>query len=137
MKQTAVEWLIEQISSSKYFYNLMEEIESRSTIVQPNVLQQAKTMEKEQIIQTEKEMYNKLMANKTAMYKLKTHLDNEVKLGFLDTKYNERIQWYIDTYFIEAEKEQIIDAAKSCNYIGGATNIEAEKYYNQKYNQNK
>ena len=50
MKQTAVEFLIEQISSSKYFYNLMEEIESRSTTVQPNVLQQAKVMEKEQIV---------------------------------------------------------------------------------------
>jgi len=47
---TAVKWLIEQISSSKYFYNLMEEIESRSTTVQPNaILQQAKEMEKEQI----------------------------------------------------------------------------------------
>jgi hypothetical protein len=52
MKQTAVEWLIEQISTSKYFYNLMEEIESRGTIVQPNgILEQAKEMEKEQIIQ--------------------------------------------------------------------------------------
>ena len=50
MKQTAVEWLIEQISSSKYFYNLMEELESRSTTVQPNsILDQAKGMEKEQI----------------------------------------------------------------------------------------
>ena len=48
--QTAVEWLIEQISSSKYFYNLMEEIESKSTTVQPNaILQQAKQMEKKQI----------------------------------------------------------------------------------------
>ena len=48
---TAVEWLIEQISSSKYFYNLMEEIESRGTIVQPNgILEQAKEMHKEQII---------------------------------------------------------------------------------------
>ena len=38
---------------------------------------------------------------------------------------------------LEKEKEQIINAAKSCNYIGGATDIEAEKYYNQTYNQNK
>ena len=52
MKQTAVEFLIEQISSSKYFYNLMEEIRSRSTTVQPNgILQQAKEMEKQQIIE--------------------------------------------------------------------------------------
>jgi phosphoribosylformylglycinamidine (FGAM) synthase-like amidotransferase family enzyme len=48
MKQTAVEWLIEQISSSKYFYNLMEEIQSRSTIAEHNgILHQAKEMEKE------------------------------------------------------------------------------------------
>jgi hypothetical protein len=39
--------------------------------------------------------------------------------------------------YIEKEKEQIMDAAKSCNYIGGATDIEAEEYYNQTYNQNK
>jgi HEPN domain-containing protein len=50
MKQTAVEWLIKQIASSKYFYNLMEEIESRSTIAQSNIFEQAKAMEKEQII---------------------------------------------------------------------------------------
>ena len=50
MKQvTAVEWLVEQLSSSKYIYNLMEEIECQSTIVQPNIFQQAKEMEKEQI----------------------------------------------------------------------------------------
>jgi hypothetical protein len=56
MKQvTAVEWLIEQISSSKYFYNLMEEIESRSTIVQPNVLQQANKMHEQQIIDAYKQ----------------------------------------------------------------------------------
>jgi len=47
---TAVEWLIEQISSSKYFYNLMEEIQSRSTIAGPNgILHQAKEMEKVQM----------------------------------------------------------------------------------------
>jgi Zn-dependent peptidase ImmA (M78 family) len=33
----------------------------------------------------------------------------------------------------EMEKEQIIEASKSCNYIGGATNIEAEQYYNETY----
>jgi hypothetical protein len=49
--QTAVEFLIEQISSSKYFYKLMEDINSRSTIEQCNIFEQAKEMEKEQIIQ--------------------------------------------------------------------------------------
>jgi len=49
-KQTAVEWLVEQLSSSKYIYNLMEEIECQSTIVQPNIFNQAKAMEKEQMI---------------------------------------------------------------------------------------
>ena len=49
MKQTAVEWLSTQISSTKYFYKLLEDINSRSTIAQSNIFQQAKEMEKEQI----------------------------------------------------------------------------------------
>ena len=49
MKQTAVEWLFKQISTSKYFYNLMEDINSRSTVAQSNIFDQAKEMEKEQI----------------------------------------------------------------------------------------
>jgi HEPN domain-containing protein len=50
MKQTAVEWLENQIMTSKYFYSLMKELNSRGTIVQPNVFEQAKAMEKEQIV---------------------------------------------------------------------------------------
>ena len=49
MKQTAVEWLSKQISSSKYFYKLMEDIQSRSTIAQSDIFEQAKEMEKEQM----------------------------------------------------------------------------------------
>jgi hypothetical protein len=49
MKQTAVEWLVKQLSSSKYIYNLIEEIECQSTIAEPNIFEQAKAMEKEQI----------------------------------------------------------------------------------------
>ena len=45
MKQTAVEWLFKQISTSKYFYNLMEDINSRSTVAQSNIFEQAKEME--------------------------------------------------------------------------------------------
>jgi len=50
MKQTAVEWLENQIMTSKYFYKLMEDINSGSTIAQFNIFEQAKKMEKEQII---------------------------------------------------------------------------------------
>jgi hypothetical protein len=49
MEQTTVEWLIEQISTSKYFYNLMEDINSRNTVAQSNIFEQAKEMEKQQI----------------------------------------------------------------------------------------
>ena len=61
MKQTAVEWLFEQISTSKYFYNLMEDINSRSTVAQSNIFEQAKEMAKEQIINAYRGMptYNK------------------------------------------------------------------------------
>jgi hypothetical protein len=50
MKQTAVEWLENQIKTSKYSYKLMEDIQSRSTVAQYNIFEQAKEMEKEQII---------------------------------------------------------------------------------------
>jgi hypothetical protein len=33
----------------------------------------------------------------------------------------------------QMEKEQIKDAVQSCNFIGGATDIEAEDYYNETY----
>ena len=49
MKQTAVEWLENQMKTSKYFYNLMEDINSRSTVAQSDIFEQAKEMEKEQI----------------------------------------------------------------------------------------
>jgi hypothetical protein len=49
MTQTAVDWLENQIKTSKYYYKLMAEIKSRSTIVQPNIFEPAKAMEREQI----------------------------------------------------------------------------------------
>jgi len=50
MKQTAVEWLENQVKTSKHYFKLMEDMQSRSTVAQPNIFKQAKTMEKEQII---------------------------------------------------------------------------------------
>jgi len=49
MKLTPVEWLENQIKNSKYYFKLMAEINSRSTIVQPNIFEQAKEMEKDEI----------------------------------------------------------------------------------------
>ena len=49
-KMTAVEWLASQIKTSKYFYKLMEDVNSRSTIAQSDIIEEAKEMEKEQII---------------------------------------------------------------------------------------
>ena len=48
-KQTAVEWLAEQISTSKYFYKLMEDINSRSTIAKSDIIKQAKAMHKDEV----------------------------------------------------------------------------------------
>jgi hypothetical protein len=50
-KQTAVEWLYFQFYNSKYFYKIIEDIENRGTIKRDeSILQIAKEMEKEQII---------------------------------------------------------------------------------------
>jgi len=67
MKQTAVEWLENQIKNSKYYFNLMKELNSRSTIAQPNVFDQAKEMEKEQ-----KKCYHPLSERK---YTSDTHFE--------------------------------------------------------------
>jgi hypothetical protein len=60
-QQTAVEWLEEQISNSSYYQKLIEDIESplqvqiegKSKTLKPkSIFQQAKQMEKEQIMDT-------------------------------------------------------------------------------------
>ncbi len=50
VKQTAVKWLEDQIKNSKYYFKLMAEINSRSTVSQSNIFEQAKEMEKKQIL---------------------------------------------------------------------------------------
>lgn len=55
-KLTAVEWLENQIMTSKYFYKLMEDMQSRSTIEQYNIFDQAKELEKKQMIEFHKWM---------------------------------------------------------------------------------
>jgi hypothetical protein len=77
---------------------------------------------------------------KTAMQELKIWIDDQVNLGFLDKKYSERLKWYIGYYFLEKEKEQIIDAANQkifgdITFTGSDKVItKGENYYNQTYN---
>ena len=59
--KTAVEWLENQIKTSKYSYKLMEDINSRSTVAQSDIFEQAKEMEKEQIM----DAANKLLYHST------------------------------------------------------------------------
>jgi hypothetical protein len=56
MTKTAIEWLEDQIKNSKYFYKLMEDINSRSTVAQSDIFEQAKEIEKYQIMDAAKIM---------------------------------------------------------------------------------
>ena len=56
-KQTATEWLENQIKTPKYFYKVMEDINSRSTVAQSDIFKQAKEMEKEQRVESYKNGY--------------------------------------------------------------------------------
>ena len=47
--KTAVKWLEDQVKTSKHYFKLMEDIQSKSTVAQSNIFEQAKEMEKEQI----------------------------------------------------------------------------------------
>jgi hypothetical protein len=46
---TSIEWLETELKKSIHFYRLIEDIESKSTIVQPNIFEQAKEMHKQEI----------------------------------------------------------------------------------------
>ena len=48
--KTAVEWLEDQVKTSKHYFKLMEDIQSKSTVAQSNIFEQAKEIEKQQII---------------------------------------------------------------------------------------
>jgi hypothetical protein len=47
---TSIEWLENELKKSIHFYRLIEDIESKSTIVQPNIFKQAKGMHKKEIM---------------------------------------------------------------------------------------
>ena len=46
---TSIEWLVEEIKNSKYYFKLMAEINSRGTILQPNIFEKAKEMHKQEM----------------------------------------------------------------------------------------
>ena len=50
MKETAVEWLINELKKSKHYQQMINEVHQNSTIVS-DILEQAKAMEEEQIIE--------------------------------------------------------------------------------------
>ena len=47
---TSIEWLENELKKSIHFYRLIEDIESKNTIVQPNLFEQAKEMHKQEIL---------------------------------------------------------------------------------------
>lgn len=48
-KQTAVERLKEQIMDSKYFYQIVRQIQNKGTIIKPNIFDEALAMEKDKM----------------------------------------------------------------------------------------
>ena len=47
---TSIEWLENELKKSIHYYRLIEDIESKSTIVQSNIFEQAKEMHKQEIM---------------------------------------------------------------------------------------
>jgi hypothetical protein len=75
----------------------------------------------------------------TAMQDLIKGLKVDVELKFLKQKDVDRIIWYIETYHIPTEKQQIIDARISVTGLNHESPTDcnslkdAETYYNQTY----
>jgi hypothetical protein len=64
---TSIEWLENEIKKSIHYYRLIEDIESKSTIVQSNIFEQAKEIHKQEM----KEMYLKGIENYDSTFKRK------------------------------------------------------------------
>jgi len=74
---------------------------------------------------------------KTAMQQLKNDILIELKLGYITEHCATRILFYIDDLYLEEEKRQICIAYYEelfCFIDGRNEFINAEKYYNETYN---
>lgn len=78
----------------------------------------------------------------TALDKLKNGLKTDVELSFLKQKDVDRIVWYIDTYYKQAEKSQIEkavnDTYSTCQVLAEGkmpTPIDGQDYYEHFYSQ--
>jgi len=72
---------------------------------------------------------------KTAMQELKNHIDIDVTLKMCTKEYANRIKWYIDEYFIEKEKQQIIEAATHGANFDKSPYSSAHEYYEKTFEQ--
>ena len=71
----------------------------------------------------------------TALIELKNYIDIDVTLKMCTKEYANRIKWYIDEFFIEKEKQQIIDAhskGQQWNKSGYNPDV-SEQYYKETY----
>ena len=75
MKPTAVEWLVNELSKSKYYYKIIEDINAMGT-VERDVINKAKQMEEEQIMDT---MYKQLQIEVNASETQKYYKSKEVQ----------------------------------------------------------
>jgi hypothetical protein len=55
---------------------------------------------------------------KTAMQEIINFFDGEADMGFCSKKYAERAKWYISTYFLPKERQQIEDAWNTAHQAG-------------------
>jgi hypothetical protein len=56
---TSIEWLENELKKSIYYHRIIEEIKSKSTIIQSNIFEQAKEMYNQEI--TEAHIYGQLL----------------------------------------------------------------------------
>lgn len=75
---------------------------------------------------------------KTAITELIDYVKMDVEIKLTTPKAGERFIWYIETYFIEKEKQQIKDAFKAGDTsfaMEADIELAAEYYYNETFKQ--
>ena len=72
----------------------------------------------------------------TVIQEIKKFIKTEVELSFMTQKNADRLNYYLDTFFIKEEKDRIINAFETGFKDSGLSFLTGEKYYQETFSDN-
>ena len=73
---------------------------------------------------------------KTTIEEIKKFIATEVELSFMTQKNADRLNYYLDTFFVKEEKDRIVNAFNTGFKDTGLRYFTGEKYYQETFGDN-